>query len=71
MNHRLHDPIERFTPDAAAGGSPRMVTCAKLGRELRGLDEKPYPNELGERIYASERCARLMAGDALIDEISA
>ena len=24
----------------------------------------------GERIYASERCARLMAGDDLIDEIS-
>lgn len=25
----------------------------------------------GERIYTSERCARLMAGDALIDEIAA
>ena len=25
----------------------------------------------GERIYASERCARLMAGDELIDEIAA
>ncbi|MGH0029380.1 MAG: hypothetical protein ACQGVC_06295 [Myxococcota bacterium] len=25
----------------------------------------------GERLYTSERCARLMAGDALIDEIAA
>lgn len=24
----------------------------------------------GERVFASERCARLMAGDALVDEIS-
>jgi len=25
----------------------------------------------GERIYTGERCARLMAGDSLIDEIAA
>ena len=30
----------------------RMVQCVKLGRELPGLERKPYPGELGERIYA-------------------
>ncbi len=29
----------------------RMVHCAKLGRELPGLDRPPYPGELGQRIY--------------------
>jgi Fe-S cluster biosynthesis and repair protein YggX len=31
--------------------SPRMVQCAKLGRELPGLDRPPFKNELGQRIY--------------------
>lgn len=31
--------------------SGRMVTCVKFGREMPGLDEKPWPGELGERIY--------------------
>ncbi len=31
----------------------RMVKCAKLGRELPGLAFKPFPNELGQRIYDS------------------
>ena len=31
---------------------PRTVNCAKLGRELPGLEHQPYPGELGERIYA-------------------
>ncbi|MFL5759627.1 MAG: oxidative damage protection protein [Thermomicrobiales bacterium] len=30
---------------------PRMVQCVKLGRELPGLDEPPFPGELGQRIY--------------------
>jgi len=30
----------------------RTVHCAKLGRELPGLERQPYPGELGERIYA-------------------
>jgi len=30
---------------------PRMVECVKLGRELPGLDEPPFPGELGQRIY--------------------
>jgi Fe-S cluster biosynthesis and repair protein YggX len=29
----------------------RMVMCAKLGRELPGLPEPPWPGELGQRIY--------------------
>ena len=29
----------------------RMVQCAKLGRELPGLERQPYPGELGKRIY--------------------
>lgn len=30
---------------------PRMVKCAKLGRELPGLDRPPVPGELGKKIY--------------------
>ena len=29
----------------------RMVMCAKLGRELPGLESPPFPGELGQRIY--------------------
>lgn len=29
----------------------RMVKCVKFGRELPGLDEQPWPGELGQRIY--------------------
>ncbi len=29
----------------------RLVHCAKLGRELPGMTFKPFPNELGQRIY--------------------
>ena len=29
----------------------RMVMCKKLGRELPGLEFKPFNNELGQRIY--------------------
>ena len=31
----------------------RMVKCAKLGRELPGLDAPPWPGPLGQRIYES------------------
>lgn len=30
---------------------PRMVKCAKLGRELPGVVYRPFDNELGKRIY--------------------
>jgi Fe-S cluster biosynthesis and repair protein YggX len=29
----------------------RMVTCAKLGRELPGLNRPPFGGELGKRIF--------------------
>ena len=28
-----------------------MVQCAKLGKELEGLDEPPFDSPLGQRIY--------------------
>ena len=28
-----------------------MVNCAKLGRELEALPKRPFPGELGERIF--------------------
>jgi len=31
----------------------RMVQCAKLGKELPGLDELPFENELGQRVFNS------------------
>jgi Fe-S cluster biosynthesis and repair protein YggX len=31
----------------------RMVQCVKFGRSLPGLDEPPWPGELGQRIYES------------------
>ena len=30
---------------------PRMVQCAKLGRELPGLNRPPFGGELGKRVY--------------------
>ena len=29
----------------------RMVMCAKLGKELEGVNYKPFENELGQRIF--------------------
>jgi len=29
----------------------RMVNCVKFGRELPGMENPPYPGELGQRIY--------------------
>ena len=31
----------------------RMVQCAKLGKELPGLNELPFENELGQRVFNS------------------
>ena len=30
---------------------PRMVNCVKIGRELPGLEQSPFPGELGRRVY--------------------
>ncbi len=45
-----HAGMTIFGAQPPASG-PRMVKCVKLGRELPGLDEKPWPGELGQRIY--------------------
>jgi Fe-S cluster biosynthesis and repair protein YggX len=29
----------------------RMVHCIKLGQDLPGLDDAPWPDELGDRIW--------------------
>ena len=29
----------------------RMVQCVKLGTEAEGLDRKPYPGDLGQRLF--------------------
>ncbi len=29
----------------------RVVNCIKLNKEAEGLDRKPYPGELGEKIF--------------------
>jgi Fe-S cluster biosynthesis and repair protein YggX len=29
----------------------RLVNCVKLGRELPGLDEPPFPGPLGQRLF--------------------
>jgi len=31
--------------------SGRMVTCVKYQKELPGLDQPPWPGELGERVF--------------------
>lgn len=36
-------------PTSTAG--KRMVKCVKFQRELPGLDEPPWPGELGQRVY--------------------
>jgi Fe-S cluster biosynthesis and repair protein YggX len=36
---------------AADAQQVRMVKCAKLGRELPGLDRVPWKGEIGQRIY--------------------
>src|SRR5438477_12887262 len=38
-------------PTVKETAMPRMVKCAKLGRELPGLDEPPFDTPLGQKIY--------------------
>ena len=44
---------DRPSRPGSPGGGQRLVLCAKLGRELPGLPAKPFPTELGQRIYDS------------------
>jgi len=39
------------TPPGDEAPAKRVVKCVKFGREMPGLDEKPWPGELGDRIY--------------------
>jgi Fe-S cluster biosynthesis and repair protein YggX len=36
---------------AAEASGQHMVQCVKLGRRLPGLEEPPFPGELGQRVY--------------------
>ena len=36
---------------AEAPNGERLVKCVKMQRDLPGLDEPPWPGELGTRIY--------------------
>ena len=42
---------ERGKDENAVAPAGRMVFCAKLQRELPGLETLPWPGELGQRIY--------------------
>ena len=37
--------------DSGGGAAARTVMCAKLKKQLPGLEEPPWPGELGQRIY--------------------
>ncbi len=40
------------TRSSGTGGTTeRMVHCVKLGQDLPGLTEVPWPGELGQRVY--------------------
>jgi Fe-S cluster biosynthesis and repair protein YggX len=43
--------VSRHTQPRRERAMARMVHCKKLGRELPGMTFKPFPNELGQRIY--------------------
>jgi Fe-S cluster biosynthesis and repair protein YggX len=55
--HKLENargnPLALITGSCYNTHMPRMVKCAKLGRELPGLDEPPFDTELGQKIYES------------------
>jgi len=38
-------------PDPARNKSGRTVVCVKFQKEMPGLDQAPWPGELGARIY--------------------
>lgn len=44
------DPNQTSSTSPQEEGT-RIVLCAKLGRMLPGLEQPPFPGELGERIY--------------------
>jgi Fe-S cluster biosynthesis and repair protein YggX len=38
-------------PDPARNATGRTVHCVKFQKEMPGLDQPPWPGELGQRIY--------------------
>lgn len=44
-------------PKLTSTAGKRMIKCVKYGRELPGLDEPPWPGELGQRIYENVSAA--------------
>ena len=43
--------MNQSTTSGSGSQGPRLVQCIKMGRELPGLPAKPFPNELGQRLY--------------------
>jgi len=43
--------MNQFSTSGTGSQAPRLVQCIKMGRELPGLAGKPFPNELGQRLY--------------------
>ena len=41
------------SPSPAGNLSGRKVFCVKFQKELAGLDQSPWPGDLGQRIYES------------------
>ncbi len=49
----MDDSEDRPPEPADASRGTRTVQCVKFQKELPGLDEPPWPGELGQRIYES------------------
>ena len=43
--------MSQFSTSGTGSQGPRMVQCIKMGHELPGLPGKPFPNDLGQRLY--------------------
>ena len=46
-------PCSPPTPGPPATKSGRIVHCVKFQKDLPGLDQVPWPGELGQRMYES------------------
>ena len=47
----MADACEPVPSKPVGNTSGRKVFCKKLQKELPGLDEPPWPGELGKKIY--------------------
>ena len=48
----MTDPVPTST-DSPSTGVGRTVFCIKLQKELPGLEQAPWPGELGQRVFES------------------